>query len=413
MRIVMVLDTPNIWAGVPVAGTPARMAQLARALSGAGADVVFVLCDRGITATALAAWPFNGLLVHPEVLYGPPPLLAEHLRPYAPDLLVVTDAEAVATNARAWADLLGCRLVYEAHDDEAALSRSLGEPAALTARRRAWQEAAARAADYVTVLSAREAATMRGYGVDPARLLVAPNGVDLSARTPWGPNPPARRLLFIGNLHYAPNARAVQLLVELVAALRERGVEVSARVVGRGPGDVTRPAAGVEFRGPVVDLDPELADVTVAVAPLVAGSGMKMKVLDYLAAGLPVLATSEAVNGLPPDSPGVIVCDELDRWPGLVAELLDDPARLQTLGAAGRARLRPDHEWAGIAARVLAAYRSWLALPAPPRPPAALPPGAGEPRWLVEHAQQQALKTPALTTAQPVIHLPAGIPHPA
>lgn len=219
---------------------------------------------------------------------------------FAPDLVVVTDAElAVAT--RALADEVSARLVYEAHDDEMALSASLGEPAQLVALRGTWQAAAVATADYVIALTEANAITMRGYGVPSERLLVLPKGVKITARTEWGPDAEAHRLLFVGNLHYQPNAEAATALIAMVARLRAHGMLVRARIVGRGPA----PALGspeVVLRGPVPEhrFDAEFRGISLAVAPLAAGSGMKMKMLDYLAAGLPVLATREAVAGLPP-----------------------------------------------------------------------------------------------------------------
>lgn len=190
LRVAFILDTPNVWKGRAIAGTPARIAELAGALKRRGAQVRVLLCDRGMSLDDTRAWPLPGLLVHPSAYYGPPGALAALLAGWRPDFLVVTDAEMAVTGARSLAGWLGARLLYEAHDDEAALSASLGEPPDITSRRRRWQQAAVAAADFVTALTERDAAVLRGYGLPDERLMVLPTGCDAASRTCWGAAPP-------------------------------------------------------------------------------------------------------------------------------------------------------------------------------------------------------------------------------
>jgi glycosyltransferase involved in cell wall biosynthesis len=408
VRLTFLLDTPNLWRGTAIAGTPARITEFAAALERRGAQVRMVLCDRGMTRDEAGTWRFPGLLVHPSAYYGPPGVLAACLAEWSADLLVLTDAEMIATGGRRLADLLGARLLYEAHDDEAALSASLGESAAVTSRRGRWQSAAVAAADFVTALTERDAVALRGYGVPAGRLAVLPTGCDVQRRTCWGPDPASGRLLFVGNLYYQPNAQAARAVTTLVREMQGRRLPACGRIVGRGPAALMRPEPGVCWRGPVRDLDAECRGVALAMAPLTSGSGMKMKMLTYLAAGLPVLATSEAVSGLGAGHPGVVVCDDLARWPRVAAGLLASPGRLARLGREGRAYVASRHSWDRIAGRALDAYCRWLAMPARVRGDVPVPDGAGEPLWLAEHASQDALGQSHLTSPHyPFAELPA------
>jgi glycosyltransferase involved in cell wall biosynthesis len=212
------------------------------------------------------------------------------------------------------------------------------------------------------------AATIRDYGVPPERLLVLPNGVEIATRTEWGPDVQAHRLLFVGNLHYQPNAEAVTALIAMVARLRAHGMLVCARIVGRGPAPASS-SLEVVLRGsiPGHQFDAEFRGISLVVAPLAAGSGMKMKMLDYLATGLPVLAIREAVTGLPPAVPGVVVCDDLAVWQDRITELLAVPSELAEVGRAGRRFVEQHHDWEDPAARAASAYRAWCAQSAPLR----------------------------------------------
>lgn len=68
---VFLLDTPNVWRGRALAGTPARTLALAEYSDRAGAAVTMVLCDRGADYGTAADWPFDLVLVHPNDFYAP------------------------------------------------------------------------------------------------------------------------------------------------------------------------------------------------------------------------------------------------------------------------------------------------------------------------------------------------------
>lgn len=407
IRVCIILDTPNLSTGVATAGLPARMVTLADSLRTAGAEVSFVLGDRGMTIAAAQQWDFEGVLVNPELIYGLPQALVPSLRKLQPDFLVIADPQVVTLNGKHWAEQVGARLIYEAHDDEAQLARDAGHDDETVSTQAAWQLAAAMIADFVTVLTEREAQTMRGYGVDEDRLLIAPIGINFAERNAWGPRADSRKLLMIGNLFYHPNTLAARFLIDLVSDMRSRGHDVSALIVGRGPEDLINcEVDGIEFAGLVRDLDTVTANVALAVAPLVVGSGQKKKLLDYQAAALPVLATTEATNGYVDGAPGVVINDDLDTWAEEVERLLSDQETLTRLGEAGREAILPHFDAAAIAEKALTCYRRWLIMPTSEG--VTVPPGlnSSEPTWLSEHARQLGLGEPVLTATRGSVQLP-------
>ncbi|HEY5857707.1 MAG TPA: glycosyltransferase, partial [Aldersonia sp.] len=95
----------------------------------------------------------------------------------------------------------------------------------------------------------------------------------------------------------------------------------------------------VRIEGFVEDLEPVFARATAALAPLRFGSGIKIKMLDALSRGVPVLATDVSVDGIPvaaDGSDGCIVDNALVRWPAHIEALLD-PAHNAAMSAGGRA----------------------------------------------------------------------------
>ncbi|WP_024800559.1 glycosyltransferase family 4 protein [Nocardia sp. BMG51109] len=395
--VVFLLDTPNVWRGRALAGTPARVLGLAEHSYRAGAAVTLVLCDRGADYGAAEDWPCDVLLVHPNDFYSDR-RLARVLESVAvaADFVSICEAEALLAVGRELSHRIGARLVYDVHDDEAAVASSLGELPATVRHYGAVQRAALEATDYVFVSTRHEAGLVREAGIDAARVAMLSNGADPQQHTWWGSAVDAATLVFVGNLYYEPNARAVEAIrTTLLPPLRVEGLDIRVRVIGRGPADLTIPTDRLEFTGRVDSINEALRGATLALAPLTAGSGAKMKVLDYLAAGLPVLGTSEAVTGLSTDHPGVVVEDDLSAWPSVLAALLRDRVALKDLGTDGRLSVERELSWPNIGSDLLSNVGIWLDHPAPKQPNAQ---GATDvlsvPRWLAEHSVHNALGSP-------------------
>lgn len=149
--------------------------------------------------------------------------------------------------------------------------------------------------------------------------------------------------VFLGLLTLPHNASAVRSFLrhQWPEVLRLRP-DAHLRVVGRGADrelvdQAHRSGPSVSVEGFVPDLDDLLAGACALLSPLLFGSGVKLKVLDALARGLPVVSTTTGVEGIVsrPDQ-GCIVEDDLDRWPELLLGLLDPEANR----AVSRAGLR-------------------------------------------------------------------------
>jgi glycosyltransferase involved in cell wall biosynthesis len=159
---------------------------------------------------------------------------------------------------------------------------------------------------------------------------------------PVGADPP--RVLFIGSFIHPPNVdAAVRLAQSIFPALRARVPSARLEIVGDAPPPVVRRLAGeaVEVTGYVPDTRPYLEAAAVVAAPLRLGGGMRLKVLEALAAGKAVVATPRAIAGLDLE-PGthVIVAERDAEFAQALAELLENPALRSTIGGAAR-------EWAG------------------------------------------------------------------
>lgn len=275
--------------------------------------------------------------------------LRREIAAFGPDVVVLDDA-FLAPLLPVLAPL-GAKLVLSNHNAEARLHRrlaalapSLGERVRLGLMARSAEAMERRyfaLADQVWVPAPPDAEALAAGG-EHAR--VVPNVLDLARYEP-AVEEEAGAIVFSGTFTYLPNELAANALLEASAALDRWGVPHRLYLVGKHPSARLRARAAAcpsaVLTGAVPDARPFLARAAVVAAPLTAGAGTKLKLLEGLALGKAVLTTPVGAAGLDL-APG----RELEvRAPGAeftasLAALLNDPARRQALGQAGRARVR-------------------------------------------------------------------------
>jgi polysaccharide biosynthesis protein PslH len=212
-------------------------------------------------------------------------------------------------------------------------------------------------ADAVSVVSEtdrrRLAEIVRDAGQSPGEVLVVPNA--------WGePTPLAGSskpiVSFVALLSWAPNVDAAVWFAEEVwpHVVAERS-DARLVLVGRNPAPAVRALAGpsVEVTGTVAELEPYYAQTSLAVAPLLAGGGSRLKILEALAHARPVVATTIGAEGLEDlIGRGVTVADDPQEMAASILEILSNPELGASMGAAGVEAVRADHSW-GAATRPL------------------------------------------------------------
>jgi glycosyltransferase involved in cell wall biosynthesis len=192
------------------------------------------------------------------------------------------------------------------------------------------------------------------HGADAGRIHVVPHGVDRRFLAPPLLNSSAT-VLFVGNLRYPANRQGLDwFLREAWPHLKSAGARV--RIVGYGAERV-RPGEGVEVYANVADVLPHYQAAAVLIAPLLEARGTQFKVLEAMAAGVPVVCTSPVARGLA-EGHAAEVSDDPAGLATACAALLADPARRQALSERGRSYVREHHDWARSAALARDALQS-------------------------------------------------------
>ena len=146
-------------------------------------------------------------------------------------------------------------------------------------------------------------------------------------------------ILFIGAFAHPPNTDAVLFLCrEIMPLLRERVPDIRLSVIGADPSREVLACAGphIEIIGHVPDVEPFFAGCRVSVAPLRYGAGVKGKINQSLAHGLPVVATRVAAEGMHlVDGESVLIADDAPAFAEAIARLDRDPLLWQRLSDGG------------------------------------------------------------------------------
>lgn len=180
-----------------------------------------------------------------------------------------------------------------------------------------------------------------------ASVTIYPNAVPLPP-LPAVPREPV--VIFSGNLEYHPNISAVRFFRrEVWPLIRDRWPGIIWRLVGKNPEAVARWTSGdtrIEVLGPVADAVSELARAQLAVAPILAGSGTRLKILEAWAAGIPVVSTRLGVEGLPAeDGRHVLLAENGTSFAEAISRILECRELQQKLGGSGRRLVESRFTW--------------------------------------------------------------------
>lgn len=220
-----------------------------------------------------------------------------------------------------------------------------------------------RAVDAVVAISPDDAAHFRRLsGVEPH---VVPQVVAFTRRTRAAAE--GRRFCYVGNLRWHPNVAGLDwLCAEVWPKVRASAPDAELEIAGIGlptgpDGAPIVPDAwkvpGVRTLGFLDDLEPLYARAQAMVAPVFGGSGVRMKLLEGMRAGMPIVTTKDSAHGLPLESGReLLVADDAAAFADAMLRLLGDPALGQRLQEGSYAYLERHHSLAaaqGVMRRAL------------------------------------------------------------
>jgi glycosyltransferase involved in cell wall biosynthesis len=207
-----------------------------------------------------------------------------------------------------------------------------------------------------TVASEHERALVAAAVPDHPPIHVVPNGVYLADYDGVAGTPEPNRLVFAGSFRYFANHDAmVWFLGEVYPRIQARIPDVHLTITGHTASRPLPPARHVKLAGHVDDVCQLVAAASVSVAPIRIGSGTRVKILEAMALGTPVVATSKGAEGLEAvDGEHLLIGDSPAAFAERVVDLLRDATLRERLAANARQFVADRYDWRRIGAQVRA-----------------------------------------------------------
>ena len=231
--------------------------------------------------------------------------------------------------------------------------------------------------DAQITVSERDAERLRKLN-SKARIFVIENGVDaphysddqlgLADAVPGtqqvmrdSPN----RIVFVGSMDYHANVDGVvSFSREVWPRLRQRRPGLTLTIVGRDPSPEVRElesVPGLEVTGTVDDVRPYYREAIAAIVPLKVGGGSRLKILEAMAAGVPVISTTLGAEGLEvTHDENILIADTNEEMIEAIMRLIERPEDGKQLSGAGRALVSKRYDWTRVGTNLFRTYQQLL-----------------------------------------------------
>lgn len=204
--------------------------------------------------------------------------------------------------------------------------------------------------DACTVVSPQERALLMRIAPEYHRVHIVPNAVDLATYAGDYGLPEPNTLIHTGALSYRANYDAVAyLLREVYPLIRRRRPKTVLRITGSTDGldlSALLTPPGATFTGYLPDIRPALAQSWVSLVPLRIGGGTRLKILEAMALGTPVVSTAKGAEGLDVrHGEEILIGDTPAHLADAAVSVLEDPCLRARLAAGGRSLVEERYGW--------------------------------------------------------------------
>jgi glycosyltransferase involved in cell wall biosynthesis len=188
-----------------------------------------------------------------------------------------------------------------------------------------------------------------------ADITIVPNGVDLETFPYRNSDPGGYNLVFVGGLDYFVNIDAACFFsLDILPILQQKYPDLTLTLVGSKPApevlELTKKNSAITVTGRVPAIAEYLHKATVAVAPLRTGFGMKIKTLEYLAAGTPVVGSDRGLEGMEINNPlCALRANTVEEFVEAISRLFEDANLREELSRNGRSLIEKEYTWQSLA----------------------------------------------------------------
>jgi glycosyltransferase involved in cell wall biosynthesis len=207
----------------------------------------------------------------------------------------------------------------------------------------------------LTVVSEVEARLLRTFLPAGAPIQIIPNCVWRAEYEAIRAVPQPNTLVFSGSFRYAPNHEAMCWFLEAVFPRVKAEMPATRLLITGDPANRTLPpVADVTLAGHLPDVRPIVAGANASVVPIRSGGGTRLKILEAMALGTPVVATQKGAEGLAVESgTNILLADDPEQFAQHVVCVLREPGLRRHLAAGADELVRREYDWAVVMPRFI------------------------------------------------------------
>ncbi len=227
-----------------------------------------------------------------------------------------------------------------------------------------WEKFYWNQADKLIVMSQEDKNFIQNITGQPAKISVVSNGVDSEWFEVKPRNLPKNpTILYVGTFKWLPNIEAVEFLAEKVWPLIKQQIpQANLWIVGNAPTNKIKNYQNLDDQiivsGRIKDIRDAFKQAHVLAAPVFSGKGTRYKILEAMACGTPIVATSTAVEGLNvADQKQVLIANQPHKMAQQVVQIIQEPALWQKLSQNGQQFVKQNYDWELISQKLDQIYQ--------------------------------------------------------
>lgn len=353
--IAIIIDT--VVAIPPTTGVTYRLYYLSKELVSRGHKILWILGNRNFgTQESLNELSKSGVKIHllpPDIFYD---------ADYVSTILIKEKVEIVQYEITQTflnvglqiRERTGLPVLLELHDVEATLRDTLDRKDE-SPLMKFLQYVAGEYADAVISMTPMDYHTLvEKIGIQKTKMVLVPNGVSAKKITCAVQNKSKNTILFLGNLFYPPNQRGFEYIADKIMPELSKNGKVVLKSIGMIPKKLVTKyinKSDIIILGEVKNEQnfvDEISSSTIGLCIVFAGSGMKIKILDYCLAGLPVISTTIGASGYE-ELDSLIIKDNKQEIIEAIEKLFSNSTEAQKIGRQNQEKILELYGWQKIA----------------------------------------------------------------
>lgn len=251
------------------------------------------------------------------------------------------------------------KIVWEVHNVNHVLFSRLKQKRAKIKLAIKQEREALASADLILVRSKIDKQALVSIGGNEGKIKIYKGGIKINKQIkrffPYG----NKNIIFIGNLFYPPNREAVKILDKIAMQLPDYNFQIAGNVDKKLIRSI--PSPNIKFLGKIENPYKLYEKALIGIAPLISGSGTRIKILEYLNAGLPVITTNIGAEGLDKRIKKILnIEDDFKRYPIIIKELTQNLEEWLKLSRKGQSLIKKVYNWSNNINAIIKAYKTLL-----------------------------------------------------